>query len=125
MIEIQDLIYRVSKTKRSCVFEILRWNLVRQCIIGINKLVYDIEPQNPTAGRLIGAIITAPQALRDKLKAVFSVPIKAAPSMLGETTAEEAIWEEIEKMETQELQQAFDQYLPQLEEQWEWFIERK
>src|ERR1700751_1235371 len=71
MNENQDLIYRVSKTKRARGFEVLRWNLVQQCIIGVNKLVYDNKPQNPTAGNLIEAILSAPQGMRDKLKAVF------------------------------------------------------
>ena len=82
MNENQDLIYRVSKTKRARGFEVLRWNLVQQCIIGVNKLVYDNKPQNPTAGNLIEAILSAPQGMRDNLKAVFSVPIKSDPRFI-------------------------------------------
>ena len=126
MNENQDLIYRVSKTKRARGFEVLRWNLIQQCIIGINKLVYDSKPQNPTAATLIAGILNAPQALRDKLEAAFSVPIKPAPSMLGQTAEEDpAIWEEIEKLETQELKEAFNQSLPELEQEWQWFSQRE
>jgi hypothetical protein len=128
MNENQDLICRVSKTKRARGFEVLRWNLVQQCIIGVNKLVYDNKPQNPTAGNLIEAILSAPQGMRDKLKAVFSVPIKSAPLIyLSEEEEKEqaAVWEEIEKIEIRELQQIFDAYLPKLEQEWEWFNERK
>jgi hypothetical protein len=128
MNENQDLICRVSKTKQARGFEVLRWNLVQQCIIGVNKLVYDNKPQNPTAGNLIEAILSAPQGMRDKLKAVFSVPIKSAPLIYRSEEEEKeqaAVWEEIEKIEMRELQQIFDAYLPKLDQEWEWFNERK
>jgi hypothetical protein len=116
MNENQELICRLSKTKRALGFEILRSNLTHHCIIGINKLVYDAQSQNPTAGSLIEAILNAPQALRDKLKAIFSVPIKLE---------DPAIWEKIEKTEIQKLQRAFDQNLLQLEQDWQWFSQRR
>ena len=66
--------------------------------------------------------------MRDKLKAVFSVPIKSAPLIYKSEEEEKeqaAVWEEIEKIEMRELQQIFDAYLPKLDQEWEWFKERK
>jgi hypothetical protein len=100
MNENQDLIYRVSKTKRARGFEVLRWNLVQQCIIGVNKLVYDNNPQNPTAGNLIEGILSAPQGMRDKLKAFFSVPIKSDPLIYRpeeEEKEQAAVWKKSRK----------------------------
>jgi hypothetical protein len=117
MNENQDLICRVSKTKRARGFEILRWNLTQQCIIGINKLVYDTGARNPTAGNLIELFLNAPEGMRDKLKAVFSVPIKSDPLIYiseEEEKEQAAVWEEIEKIEIRELQKIFDACLPKL-----------
>jgi hypothetical protein len=43
---------RFSKTKRVPGLGVVRWSLVRTCIIGITKLAYDDGSQNPTAGKL-------------------------------------------------------------------------
>ena len=87
------------------------------------KLAYDDGSQNPTAGKLIEAI-TDPrsQPLRDQLKDAFSIPIKPASTPENSWVEEDlAAWKEIEKIEVQELRQAFDQYLQELEKQWKWF----
>jgi hypothetical protein len=120
--EDEALLKRFSKTKRARGLAIIRWGLIQECIIGVTKLTYDPEPQNPTAGRLIEAILDPPsQALRDKLKEVFSVPIKPALPPERQTEDDLAVWAEIERIETQELQQTFDQYLPELKKHWDWF----
>jgi hypothetical protein len=119
----RELLKRFSKTKRVHGLGVVRWSLVRTCIIGITKLAYDDGSQNPTAGKLIEAI-TDPrsQPLRDKLKDAFSIPIKPASTPENSWVEEDlAAWKEIEKIEVQELRQAFDQYLQELEKQWKWF----
>ncbi len=107
--ENRELLRKLSESKRKPGIGIVRWSLVQTCIIGITKLAY--APSQP---------------LRDKLKAAFSIPIKAAP-VLGDTPTEEDLefWKEIEKIELKELQQDFDRYLPQLEEQWQWFSQHE
>ena len=105
----------------------MRWSLVQTCIIGITKLAYDKCSRNPTVRNLIEAIVDPPsQPLRDKLKDAFSIAIKAAP-VPGDTPTEEdlAVWNEIEKIEVQELRESFDRYLPQLEEQLQWFSQHE
>jgi AbiU2 len=64
--------------------------------------------------------------VRDKLKDAFSIPIRPA-STPEDSRAEEdlAAWKEIEKMEVQELRQAFDQHLPELEKQWKWLRQHR
>jgi hypothetical protein len=125
--ENRELLRKLSESKRKPGIGIVRWSLVQTCIIGITKLAYDKCSQNPTVRNLIEAIVDPPsQPLRDKLKAAFSIPIKAAP-VLGDTPTEEDLefWKEIEKIELKELQQDFDRYLPQLEEQWQWFSQHE
>jgi hypothetical protein len=119
----RELLKRISKTKRKSGLGVVRWSLVRTCIIGITKLAYDDGSQNPTAGKLIEAIIDPrSQPLRDKLKDAFSIPIRPALNPGDSWTEEDPeAWKEIEKIEVQELRQSFDQYLPELERQWEWF----
>jgi hypothetical protein len=113
--EDQELLQKISGTKRARGFSVNRWSLIQECIIGIAKLAYDSGPQNPTAARLIEDILN-PQAdgLREKLKARFVVPIK--PSLVpGRPPTKEdlAVREEIERREIEELKQAFDQVLVQ------------
>jgi hypothetical protein len=124
--ENHELLKRFSQTKRVHGLQILRGSLIQECIIGITKLAYDPGSQNPTAGRLIEAILSLPPPTLNKLKCAFSVPIK--PSLASDrptTEADSLFWQEIEKMETQELQQAFDQYLPELEKEWQWFSQHE
>src|SRR6266436_3362162 len=97
--EDQELLQKISGTKRARGFSVNRWSLIQECIIGITKLAYDSGPQNPTAARLIEDILN-PQAdgLREKLKARFVVPIK--PSLVpGRPPTKEdlAVREEIER----------------------------
>jgi hypothetical protein len=121
--EDHKLLKKISGTKRARGFSVNRWSLIQECIIGITKLVYDSAPQNPTAGTLIEALLD-PQAgsLREKLKLLFAVPIK--PGLIpGRPPTEEdlAFAADIERQEVEELKQFFDQYLSELEKEWEWF----
>ena len=123
MAEDQQLLQKISGTKRARGFSVNRWSLIQECIIGITKLTYDQGSQNPTAGRLIETIID-PQAegLRKKLKTLFAVPIK--PRLVPgrpPTKDDLAFAQEIERMEVEELKQAFNQDLSELEEEWKWF----
>jgi hypothetical protein len=52
-----DLETQFTGNNRSLGFRILRIRMARYCILEIVKLTYDREPRNPTAGRLIEAII--------------------------------------------------------------------
>ena len=105
MAEDQELIKRVSGTQRARGFSVNRWSLIQECILGITKLTYDSQRQTPTVKRLIGDILK-PEAndLREKLKALFAVPIKASVPFDHTPTAEElALDEEIDKQEAEEM----------------------
>ncbi len=125
--ENRELLKKISKTGRAPGVGIVRWSLVQTCIIGITKLAYDNGSRNPTAGTLIEAIADPPsQSLREMLKDAFSIPIKPAVIRGDSSTAEDlAVWREIEKMEVQELRHSFEQYLPELENQWQWFSQHE
>jgi hypothetical protein len=117
--ENQELLKRFSRTERAHGLQIVRGSLIQECIIGITKLAYDPGSKNPTAGRLIETILSLPPQTQNKLKDAFSVPIK---TMNRPTTeADLLFWQEMEKMEIEELRQAFDQYLPELQKEWQWF----
>jgi hypothetical protein len=121
-----DVLERFSGTKRARGLLVIRWGLMQECIIGITKLAYDPGSQNPTAGRLIESVLSLPKEVLEKLREAFSVPIRAvAASGREETEQDLAIWREIEKIEIQELRQAFDEYLPQLEGEWDWLSQHK
>jgi AbiU2 len=125
--ENRELLKKLSESKRKPGVGIVRWSLVQTCIIGITKLAYDKDSRNPTVRNLIEAIVDPPsRPLRDKLKDAFSIAIKAAP-VPGDTPTEDdlAVWNEIEKIEVQELRESFDRYLPRLEEQWQWFSQHE
>jgi hypothetical protein len=51
------------------------------------------------------------------------VPIK--PMNRPTTEADLLFWQEMEKMEIEELRQAFDQYLPELQKEWQWFSQHE
>jgi hypothetical protein len=124
--ENQELLKRFSGTKRANGLEIVRWNLIQECIIGITKLAYDPGPQNPTAWNLIQTILNLPSQTRDKLKDAFSVPIKAVlASDRPPTEADLLVGQEMEKMDVQGLRQSFDQYLPELEKEQQWFNQHR
>jgi hypothetical protein len=125
--ENRQLLKSLSEGKRKLGVGIIRWSLVQICIIGITKLAYDAESQNPTVGNLIGAIINpSAQALRDKLKDAFSIPIEPAAVARNIPSPEEsAALEEIARIDAKELRLTFDRYLSELEEQWRWFSEQK
>jgi hypothetical protein len=125
--ENRELLKKISKTRRAPGVGTVRWSLVQTCIIGITKLAYDNGSRNPTAGTLIETIADPPsKSLREKLKNAFSIPIK--PALIpgdSSTKADLAVWQEIEKMEVQELRHSFEQYLPELEKQREWFSQHE
>jgi hypothetical protein len=94
--------------------------------LGITKLAFDQQPNNPSARNLITGLL-APEAkeLREALKADFAVPIRPGPP-LGERTPEqlqdwEEHWKEEEKREAKELEAAFEEHLKSLCERWFWF----
>src|SRR5260221_2655669 len=106
--ENQELLKRFSQTKRAHGLQIVRGSLIQECIIGITKLAYDPGSNNPTAVRLIETILNLPSRTLNKLKDAFSVPIKAVlASDRPSTEADLQFWQEIEKMEVQELRQSF------------------
>jgi hypothetical protein len=117
--ENRELLKNFSKTKRAYGLQILRGSLIEECIIGITKLAYDRDSKNPTAGRLIETILSLPPRTLNKLKDAFSVPIK--PTDRPTTEAGLLFWQEMERIEVQELRQSFDQYLPELQKEWQWF----
>jgi AbiU2 len=124
--ENQEVLKRFSRTKRAHGLQIVRGSLIQECIIGITKLAYDRDSKNPTAGRLIETILSLPTQTVNKLKDAFSVPIK--PTLASDrprTEADLLFWQEMEKMEVQELRQSFDQYLPELEKEWQWFSQHE
>jgi hypothetical protein len=124
--ENQELLKRFSGTKRAKGLEIVRWSLIQECIIGITKLAYDAEPQNPTAGRLIETILSLPSSTLNKLKDTFSVPIKAVlASDRPPTEADLRVAHEMEKMDVPGLRHSFDQYLVELEKEREWFSQHQ
>jgi hypothetical protein len=120
--EDQEVLKRFSRTKRAHGLQIVRGSLIQECIIGITKLAYDPGSNNPTAWNLIETILSLPSPTRDKLKDAFSVPIKAVlASDRPPTEADLLVGQEMEKMDVQGLRRAFDQYLPELENEWQWF----
>ena len=127
MAEDNELLHKISGSKRARGFSVNRWSLIQECIIGITKLAYDAGPQNPTAANLIEKILD-PQAeeLRQKLKGVFAVPIKLY-RIPGRPPSKEdrAFREEIERQEIEELKQAFHLYLLELEKEWQWFKDHR
>ena len=107
--EDQELLKKFSGTKQAHGLQIVRGSLIQECIIGITKLTYDSGSNNPTAGRLIESSLNLPPATLAQLKDAFSVPIKPAlASNRPLTDADVLFWQEIEKMDIQELRLAFD-----------------
>src|SRR5215469_10328840 len=101
----------------------VRAGLMQQCLNGITKLAYDTGPQNPTARKMVEALLDpTAKALRDALRAEFAVPIKPAPA-IGETWSPEAekMWEQEKRREEKELNEAFDDQIQRIGKHWEWF----
>jgi hypothetical protein len=118
MAENQKLMKRFSKTKRALGFHITRWSLMQECVIGVAKLAYDDEPQNPTAVRLSEVLLALPAKLKEQVKAEFSKPITAVlASGKPETKDDLLVREQMDRAETFELQQAFDDYLLELQKE--------
>jgi hypothetical protein len=109
--ENEELLQKISGTKRARGFSVNRWSLIQECLIGITKLTYDQGSQNPTAGNLIEKILDLQaEGLRQKLKAVFAVPIKPGLVPGRPATKDDlAFREEMERREVEELKQAFEQ----------------
>jgi hypothetical protein len=54
------------------------------------------------------------------------VPIRAVLASDREESEQDLkIWQDIEQLEIRELRQAFDEYLPQLEKEWDWLRQHK
>ena len=125
--ENRELLKSLSNSKRKLGLGTIRWSLVQTCVIGITKLGYDAESQNPTSGKLIGAIVNpSAQALRHKLKDTFSIPIDPADiTKVTPTPEESAVLEEIARIDAKELRQTFDRYVSDLERHLQWFSEHK
>ena len=124
--EDNELLKKFSGTKQAFGLEIIRGSLIQECILGITKLTYDPEPQNPTAKTLIKGIATLPSDLLAKLKDALSVPIKAVPAANRPVTeADRQILAEIEQMDAEELRRDFDQYWLELKKEWAWFEEHR
>ena len=102
--EDNELLKKFSGTKQAFGLEIIRGSLIQQCIIGITKLTYDPEPQNPTAKTLIKGIAILPADLLEKLKDAFPVPTKA---VLATSRRD------------------FDQDWLELKQEWAWFEEHR
>ena len=94
---------------------------MQECVIGVAKLAYDDEPQNPTAVRLSEVLLALPAKLKEQVKAEFSKPITAVlVSGKPETKDDLLVREQMDRAETFELQQAFDDYLLELQKEVEW-----
>ena len=91
---------------------VVQWSLIQECLIGIAKLAFDWQANNPSARNLIiGLLAQEAEELREALKADFAVPIKPEPP-LGERTQEqlqdwEEHWKEEENLEAKELEADF------------------
>jgi hypothetical protein len=53
------------------------------------------------------------------------VPPGTGTATRGDIAFGQAVWNEIEKIEVQELRESFDRYLLQLEEQWQWISQHE
>jgi hypothetical protein len=125
--EDRKFLQNISGTKRARGLSVSRWNLIQVCIIGITRLAYDASAQNPTAANIIDKILD-PKAgeIRQKLKAVFALPIKSSPvSGRSQTKEDLAFLREIDKMEVEDRKKAFDGYILELEKEWQWFGEHR
>jgi hypothetical protein len=102
-VKYRDLISEFTGNKRMLGFRISRRSVARYCIIGITRLTYDREPQNPTAGNLIGALTctsTGADHLREKLKVAFKYPDAQS-------------------------HRTFDENISKLKDHWQWFREHE
>jgi AbiU2 len=126
MAENKELLKRFSRTKRALGFHTMRWSLMQECVIGIAKLAYDDFPQSPAAIKLARTVLAFPQQLRDRMKNAFAVPIRPVlASNRPETDQDRLVREEIERAETLELQQAFEDYLDELQKEVEWLEQNR
>jgi hypothetical protein len=99
----------------------IRRDLVRYCVLGIAKLVYDTDNKNPTLSVLIGALLDPNHdPIRSSLKEDFSVPPKFSEPAREAWKVE--FWANDEKEEAVKLRKGFDQYLLELEGHRNWFV---
>jgi AbiU2 len=99
----------------------IRRDLVRYCVLGITKLVYDTDNKNPTLSVLIGALLDPNHdPIRSSLKEDFSVPLKFSEPPNEAWKVE--FWANVEKQDAAKLREAFDQYLLELEGHRDWFV---
>jgi hypothetical protein len=121
--EDQSLLRRYSGTERAHGLLVVRWSLIQECLIGIAKLAFDRQANNPSARNLVTGLL-GPEAkeIREILRAEFAVPIRPAPNPGCEfTKVDLEVWEEVEKQEVNELQKEYDGHLKGLREGWLWF----
>ena len=119
-----ELLKQFRGNKKSRCVLILRDDLIRCCVLGITKLTYDQQKNNPTAGNLIGALLDPKHGhVRSLLKDDFSVPIKLSPAPTEAWEIE--IWKREDEKEARKLRAAFDRYLRKLQERRDWFDSKK
>lgn len=108
-------------------FRIFQRGMARYCILGVSKLTYDDGIRNPTVRRLIINITRCgTDNLRAKLKERFARPI--APGGVPGRPPDEidlATSTEMDKIEIDEGQLAFDDHISQLDQHWQWFSEHE
>jgi hypothetical protein len=100
----------------------IRHDLVRYCVLGITKLVYD--KHNPAVSILIGALLDPEHDhVRSRLKDAFSVPLRLSNPPSEAWNVE--FWASLEQQDARELGEAFDRYFSELKEHWNWFDSHK
>jgi hypothetical protein len=119
-----DLLRRYSGTDRVLA---VRWSTIQECLIGITKLAFDQQPNNPSAVNLISELLSPEaEAVREGLKAKFVIPILLTSIHGRELTEQDLVFRaEIEKQEIKELEAAFEKYLEELCQKWSWFEKRR
>jgi hypothetical protein len=96
-----DLINEFLRNNPRTIGFLIRRSVARYCIIGITRLTYDRQSQNPTARKLIAALTcTGADQLRKELKSAFTYPgAQSDPT--------------------------FDEDISKLKDRWQWFSEHE
>jgi AbiU2 len=105
----------------------IRQDLVRYCVLGITKLVYDEQKNNPTVGILIDNLLDRKHdPIRSRLKDVFSTPIKLShPPGQALPNKEVELRARQEQQDARELSETFDRHLSELQKHRDWFDSHK